>query len=182
MFLGRWFCKTGPRQFLRRRGGFFLAWFGAFAGGDPERHSSYRRNSAVPGKIALLAMLALVWAGVPAHGGSQTAPGPETGQGPRAKVTNPHGPTIGSCQNCHTYTSWRPIRSMPEFNHDETRYPLRSMHQDVPCTKCHTSMVFKNVSTHCSDCHADLHRGQFGANCEGCHSVKGWQVSTRDIE
>ena len=101
----------------------------------------------------------------------------QAGQGPRAKVTNPHGPAIGSCQNCHTYTSWKPIRSMPEFNHDHTRYPLRGMHQDVGCTKCHKSMVFKNVSTHCSDCHADLHRGQFGANCESCHSVKGWQVS-----
>jgi len=71
---------------------------------------------------------------------------------------------------------------MPEFNHDETRYPLRGMHQDVACTKCHTSMVFKNVSTHCSDCHADIHMRQFGANCESCHSVKGWQVSTRQIQ
>ncbi len=56
------------------------------------------------------------------------------------------------------------------------------MHQDVGCTKCHTSMVFKNVSTHCSDCHADIHMRQFGANCESCHSVKGWQVSTREIQ
>ena len=112
---------------------------------------------------------------------TQNAPS-QAGNGPRAKVTNPHGPTIGSCQNCHTYTSWKPIRSMPEFNHDQTRYPLRGMHRDVSCTKCHTSMVFTNVSTHCSDCHADIHRRQFGANCESCHSVKGWQVSTRDIQ
>jgi hypothetical protein len=106
----------------------------------------------------------------------------QAGQGPRAKVTNPHGPGIGSCQNCHTFTNWKPIRSMPEFNHDQTRYPLRGMHQDVGCTKCHTSLVFKNVSTHCSDCHADIHMRQFGANCEKCHTVKGWQVSTRDIQ
>ena len=106
----------------------------------------------------------------------------QAGQGPRAKVTNPHGPAIGSCQNCHTYTTWKPIRSMPEFNHDNTRYPLRGMHQDVGCTKCHKSMVFKNVSTHCADCHADLHRGQFGANCDSCHSVKGWQVSASAIQ
>jgi hypothetical protein len=136
----------------------------------------------------MAAMVALVLAGMPALGGPQASnsapPGqsPEAGQGPRAKVTNPHGPTIGSCQNCHTYTSWKPIRSMPEFNHDETRYPLRGMHQDVGCAKCHKSMVFKNVSTHCADCHADLHRGQFGANCESCHSVKGWQVSTSAIQ
>ncbi len=101
---------------------------------------------------------------------------------PQAKVTNPHGPGIGPCQNCHTYTSWKPIRSTPEFNHDNTPYPLRGMHKDVPCTKCHASLVFQKTSTHCADCHADIHRRQFGANCESCHSVKGWQVSVREIQ
>ena len=48
--------------------------------------------------------------------------------------------------------------------------------------QCHTSLVFKNVSTHCADCHADIHRRQFGANCESCHSVKGWQVSLKEIQ
>lgn len=101
---------------------------------------------------------------------------------PQAKVVNPHGPIAIPCQNCHTYTSWKPIRSMPEFNHDSTRYPLRGMHKDVPCAGCHTSLVFKNVSVRCADCHADLHRRQFGANCENCHSVKGWKVSVREIQ
>ncbi len=55
------------------------------------------------------------------------------------------------------------------------------MHQKVTCTKCHTSLIFKNVSKHCADCHADIHRRQFGANCESCHSVKGWQVSLKQI-
>ena len=85
---------------------------------------------------------------------------------PQAKVTNPHGPIAIPCQNCHTYTSWKPIRSNPEFNHDQTGYALRGMHEKVACTKCHTSLVFKNVSTTCADCHADIHRRQFGANCE----------------
>jgi hypothetical protein len=97
--------------------------------------------------------------------------------GPQAKVTNPHGPLNIPCQNCHTYTSWKPIRANPEFNHDSTGYPLRGMHQKVGCTQCHTSMIFKNVSTKCADCHADIHRRQFGANCESCHTVKGWNVS-----
>src|SRR4051812_49309731 len=61
----------------------------------------------------------------------------EQAAAPRAKVTNPHGPIAIPCQNCHTYTSWKPIRSMPEFNHDMTRYPLRGMHKDVACSKCH---------------------------------------------
>lgn len=101
--------------------------------------------------------------------------------GPQAKVTNPHGPISIPCQECHSYTSWKPIRSNPEFNHDLTGYPLRGMHQKVACTQCHTDLVFKNVSTHCADCHADIHRRQFGANCENCHSVKGWQVSVNQI-
>jgi hypothetical protein len=101
--------------------------------------------------------------------------------GPQAKVTNPHGPIAIACQECHTYTSWKPIRAHPEFNHDQTGYPLRGMHQNVGCTKCHASLIFTNVSKHCADCHADIHRRQFGANCENCHSVKGWQVSTKDI-
>lgn len=101
--------------------------------------------------------------------------------GPQAKVTNPHGPISIPCQECHTYTSWKPIRSNPEFNHDQTGYPLRGMHAKVACTKCHVSLVFKNVSTRCADCHADIHRRQFGANCESCHSVKGWQESLSQI-
>ena len=102
--------------------------------------------------------------------------------GPQAKVTNPHGPTSTPCANCHTYTSWKPIRANPEFNHDQTAYPLRGMHQKVACTACHTSLVFKNVSTHCADCHADIHRRQFGANCESCHTVSGWHVSLDAIK
>ncbi len=107
-------------------------------------------------------------------------PRPNVG-GPQAKVTNPHGPIATPCQNCHTYTSWKPIRSKTEFNHDQTGYPLRGMHEKVGCTECHTSLIFKNVSKGCADCHADIHRRQFGANCESCHSVKGWQVSLKQV-
>src|SRR5947207_15533761 len=152
-----------------------MARAGSLSLGERRGRPSFLRNSVAPGKLAMATVLALGFGGVLAQGGPQAAPGSDAGQGPRAKVTNPHGPAIGSCQNCHTYTSWKPIRSMPEFNHDQTRYPLKGMHREVGCTKCHASMVFKNVSTHCSDCHADIHTRQFGANCENCHSVKGWQ-------
>src|SRR5579864_3728898 len=104
------------------------------------------------------------------------------GIAPRAKVTNPHGPLATPCANCHTYTSWKPIRSNPDFNHDLTGYPLRGMHQNVGCNQCHTSMMFKNVASQCADCHADIHHRQFGANCSQCHSVKGWQVSLQAIQ
>src|SRR5438552_9811511 len=104
------------------------------------------------------------------------------GVSPKAKVTNPHGPLAIPCANCHSYTSWKPIRSNPEFNHDLTGYPLRGMHQNVGCNQCHTSMVFKNVSSQCAECHADIHRRQFGASCANCHSVKGWQSSLQTIQ
>ena len=101
---------------------------------------------------------------------------------PRAQIQSPHGNLNMPCENCHTFTSWRPIRSIPEFNHDKTRYPLRGMHANVSCMQCHTSLVFSNVGMRCKDCHADLHRGQFGAACEQCHSVKGWRVSMKAIQ
>ena len=95
---------------------------------------------------------------------------------------NPHGPLDIPCENCHTATSWKPIRSIPEFDHDKTRYPLRGMHEKVQCVECHTKLVFKNVGSTCADCHADIHRRQFGANCEQCHTVNGWNVSVQAIQ
>lgn len=112
----------------------------------------------------------------------QSTENPQSVGGPHAKVTNPHGPIAIPCQNCHTYTSWKPIRAIPEFNHDSTGYPLRGMHAKVACSQCHTNLVFKNVSKTCADCHADIHRRQFGAKCESCHTVKGWQTSIKAIQ
>ena len=94
---------------------------------------------------------------------------------------NPHGALNIPCENCHTSLSWKPIRSIPEFDHDKTSYPLRGMHEKVQCVQCHVKLVFANVGQRCSDCHADIHRGQFGANCESCHAIKGWKVSVTAI-
>ena len=94
---------------------------------------------------------------------------------------SPHGNLDIPCQNCHTATSWKPIRAIPEFDHNKTRYPLRGMHAGVACTGCHTSLVFTNVGNKCADCHADIHRRQMGAQCEQCHTVKGWLVTPQQI-
>src|SRR5579871_5013674 len=75
---------------------------------------------------------------------------------PQGSARNPHGFISIPCENCHTNTSWKPIRSVPEFNHNTTRYPLLGMHEKVACTLCHTSLEFKNVGTQCADCHADI--------------------------
>lgn len=99
-----------------------------------------------------------------------------------AGTHSPHGELSVPCQNCHTANAWKPIRGVPEFDHNQTRYPLRGLHQTVACTGCHVKPVFTNVGQRCQDCHADIHRRQLGANCEQCHSVRGWQVSVQQIQ
>ena len=120
--------------------------------------------------IAIAALWLMCSARVPGHASTTVG------------THSPHGPLNIPCQNCHTFSGWKPIRSMPEFNHDQTRYPLRGMHQNVACTQCHTKPVFSNVGTKCADCHADIHKRQMGADCEQCHTVKGWQVSVQQIQ
>ena len=107
---------------------------------------------------------------------------PPAGQGQSsANTRSPHGSLSIPCQNCHTQSGWKPIRAVPEFDHNTTRYPLRGMHEGVACTQCHIKPVFTNVGKECADCHADIHKRQMGANCEQCHSVKGWHVSVQQI-
>jgi hypothetical protein len=95
---------------------------------------------------------------------------------------NPHGPLTIPCENCHTAAGWRPIRAVPEFDHNKTAYPLRGMHEKVACTLCHVKPVFTNVGKNCADCHADIHRRQFGPNCAQCHTVQGWDVATQTLK
>jgi hypothetical protein len=95
---------------------------------------------------------------------------------------SPHGNLNIPCQNCHTASGWKPIRAVPEFDHNQTRYPLRGMHQSVTCVQCHVKPVFSNVGQRCQDCHADIHRRQLGANCEQCHTVRGWTVTVQQIQ
>jgi len=99
-----------------------------------------------------------------------------------ASSRSPHGSLNIPCQNCHTAAAWKPIRAIPEFDHNKTRYPLQGMHQNVACMQCHTKPVFTNVGSKCADCHADIHRRQMGAACEQCHTVKGWDVSIQAVQ
>src|SRR5271169_6737221 len=71
----------------------------------------------------------------------------QTRQTPMAQSShNPHGPLSIACENCHTTTSWRPIRAKAEFDHNsETKFPLRGLHEGVSCNQCHVSKVFTKV-------------------------------------
>src|SRR6202049_2973241 len=99
-----------------------------------------------------------------------------------AGTHSPHGNLDIPCQNCHTANAWRPIRAVPEFDHNQTRYPLRGMHQPVTCVQCHVKLLFTNVGHLCQDCHADIHKRQLGANGEHGHTVRGWTVSIQQVQ
>jgi len=95
---------------------------------------------------------------------------------------SPHGPLAIPCENCHTATAWRPIKAVPEFDHNKTRYPLRGMHEKVQCTQCHVKPVFTDVGKNCQDCHDDVHRRQMGTNCAQCHTVQGWNIAVQQVK
>ncbi len=115
----------------------------------------------------------LLFARSPANGHS-SAPG----QGTRS----PHGALAIPCENCHTATAWKPIKSVPEFDHNKTKYPLRGMHEKVECTQCHVKPVFTNAGKNCQDCHADVHQRKMGTNCADCHTVQGWKVAVQQVK
>ena len=124
------------------------------------------------GILKLWLVLLMALAGSSAWALPQTAAGSHS----------PHGNLNVPCQNCHTANAWKPIRAVPEFDHNKTRYPLRGMHESVTCTQCHVKQVFTNVGSRCQDCHADIHKRQLGANCEQCHTVRGWMVSIQQVQ
>jgi hypothetical protein len=95
---------------------------------------------------------------------------------------SPHGPLAIPCENCHTAAGWRPIRAVPEFDHNKTRYPLRDMHEKVQCTRCHFKPVFTDVGKNCEECHADIHQRKMGTNCAQCHTVRGWNIAVQRVK
>src|SRR5713226_8196223 len=108
---------------------------------------------------------------------ASSAPAPQ-----RETTRSPHGALAIPCENCHTATGWRPIRAVPEFDHNKTRYPLRGMHEKVQCTQCHVKPIFADVGKNCQDCHADIHQRKMGTDCAQCHSVLGWNNAIQQVK
>src|SRR5467141_1129346 len=108
---------------------------------------------------------------------ASSAPAPQ-----RETTRSPHGALAIPCENCHTATGWRPIRAVPEFDHNKTSYPLRGMHEKVQCTQCHVKPVFTDVGKNCQDCHADIHQRKMGTDCARCHSVLGWNNAVQQVK
>src|SRR6266566_4292274 len=110
-------------------------------------------------------------------GASLAFPAPQ-----RQTTRSPHGPLAIPCENCHTAAGWRPIRAVPEFDHNKTNYPLRGMHEKVQCTQCHVKPIFTDVGKNCQDCHADIHQRKMGTDCAQCHSVLGWNNAVQQVK
>jgi len=123
---------------------------------------------------SLIAKWMILWLLLPSSAGGAPPQAPE-------QTRSPHGNLNIACQNCHTVYGWKPIRAVPEFDHNQTKFPLRGLHEGVNCVNCHTKMVFANVGNKCADCHADIHRGKMSGACESCHTVRGWKVSAAQI-
>jgi hypothetical protein len=76
------------------------------------------------------------------------------------------------------------------FNHDQTRYPLRGAHVSVSCARCHDVPGLKTKNppfATCTSCHKDPHAGTAtlaGAvvDCASCHSVDGFTVAAFSLD
>jgi len=93
-----------------------------------------------------------------------------------------------NCTKCHTEQSFMEIKSMDNFNHNNTNFKLEDKHQFVDCKECHTTKLTDPVAHNkCTDCHTDYHEKQFVKNnytpdCSDCHSTKGFSGSSFTIE
>ena len=102
---------------------------------------------------------------------------------------DPHENKFGNdCASCHTYESFRNIKTLDRFDHSKTRYILENKHLTVSCKSCHKSSYTAPLKhDRCTDCHLDYHENQFAnggikPDCAECHSTKGFQGSSYTLE
>ena len=90
------------------------------------------------------------------------------------------------CGVCHQEDQWE---EQPNFDHDQTTFPLTGRHIEVSCEGCHKPFAdepdivhFANVPAQtCESCHTDVHQGSLGAECSACHITDGWNQFTADF-
>jgi hypothetical protein len=80
-----------------------------------------------------------------------------------------------ACEDCHLPEGWK---SVVNFDHDLTKFPLLGLHVAVPCEQCHTGQTFRIANPTCNECHkqSDVHKGSLGKECQQCHSPNGWRL------
>ncbi len=99
--------------------------------------------------------------------------------------TDPHkGRIREACTSCHETTGWDAIDKRG-FNHNATRYPLKSRHTRVSCAACHGKDNERPTPSYatCAGCHADVHRAEQGQgrDCASCHVVDGFAPATYSV-
>ena len=92
-----------------------------------------------------------------------------------------HDKTLSvNCMDCHTYESFKTV---PNFNHSSTSFPLVGKHRETDCEKCHPVtlrnekefQVFNGMDFgKCTDCHEDIHNNKFGQDCKKCHTEQSF--------
>jgi hypothetical protein len=74
----------------------------------------------------------------------------------------------------------------PQFDHDQTAFPLQGQHAALDCIGCHRGAPsiadLQATPQDCFACHQqdDAHDGQFGQDCGQCHTPAGWAEATFD--
>lgn len=92
------------------------------------------------------------------------------------------------CLKCHNELSFREVKSLSNFNHNKTNFPLQGKHVFVDCKKCHKASYTQPIKhNQCKNCHKDYHENQFAKNgitpdCKECHSVEGYSPSSFGLE
>ena len=102
-------------------------------------------------------------------------------------TTNPNHVQAGfpqDCSLCHTTTNWNGAT----FNHTtQTTFPLTGAHINATCQQCHSSGVYKGLSTACYSCHLKDYQGTtnpnhvqagFPQDCSLCHTTTNWNGAT----
>ncbi len=104
-----------------------------------------------------------------------------------------HQNTLGpDCERCHTTNTW--IVSNIIQIHQNSRFPLVGVHQNVDCLSCHAgydNLRFTPQSISCFSCHAKQFyattspnhvQSNFSTNCEDCHSLTSFTWGSTNFD
>ncbi|MBT8256055.1 MAG: cytochrome c family protein, partial [Bacteroidia bacterium] len=109
----------------------------------------------------------------------------------KACHSDPHNNQLpGTCNQCHTETSFSTFIGKRNFNHNRTGFELRGSHRSIDCFACHRSntglagLFQDQVSgdeNNCVQCHVDPHENKFGQDCSKCHAEESFFL-LKDME
>jgi len=101
---------------------------------------------------------------------------------------DPHENKFGqNCKECHVEESFKAAKSLGQFDHSKTGFPLVGRHVQLSCKLCHKVSITTPVKhANCTDCHKDYHKNQFSregksTDCSECHDVTGFTKSSYSI-